>query len=610
MRKFVVIAVVLLGIFPAALLAAESAFREFITVHGDQLRDGEQPFRFISFNVPNLHCVEDNLAIGVQSPWRLPDRFEILDALVTVRIMGGNVVRPYVISVVRTNDPPGTPRYVLGPGKFNEEAFRTLDEVLQLANQTGVRLILPLVDCWSWWGGAAEYAGFHGKPKDAFWTDSEVIADFKNTIRYVLTRTNTLTGIPYHEDKAILCWETGNELTSPPEWTRLIAAYIKSLDKHHLVMDGFNSTELRPESLAMPEIDIVTTHHYPGGNKSYADLARANWEKATGKKPYVIGEFGFQDTTEVARMLEAVEQTGISGALLWSLRPHNRDGGFYWHSEPAGGNKYKAYHCPGFASGEEYDEIHLLNLMRRKAFEIRGLTFPRFPRPDPPKMLPITDGVGLSWQGSAGASSYIVERSANEEGPWNPAGEDIDESAVQYRPLFIDLKAKPGPWFYRARARNEAGVSSPSNVVGPVLVKYSQFVDEMVDLSLTYQKQGTLELTTQDSRKAREDAHRVRGQAGSSLSYKMAGPIRTWKVYAFFPAEISDFRFAVLADDMPETAVATQKSIFFHGEGDYGYWKAVVYEGKADSGKANILKIDYTTQAQLGRVEIGYGGGE
>ena len=49
------------------------------------------------------------------------------------------------------------------PGKFNEDAFRTLDQVLDVANRTGVRLIIPFVDNWSWWGGRAEYAGFRGK---------------------------------------------------------------------------------------------------------------------------------------------------------------------------------------------------------------------------------------------------------------------------------------------------------------------------------------------------------------------------------------------------------------------------------------------------------------
>ena len=238
---------VLLAVSPAV-----AQFRDFVRVQGDQLVEGGQPFRFIAWNIPNLHLVEDNIPFeptvtisgdpsGVVSGWRLPDRFEITDALATVRAMGGTVVRTYVISVRRPQDGPQEPRHVLGPGQFNEEAFRALDQVLQVANEQGVRLIIPLVCNWHWWGGRAEYARFRGKPKDAFWTDPQLIADFKETIRFVVTRTNTLTGVRYADDKAILCWETGNELECPPAFTREIAAYIKSLDPQHLVMEGFHA---------------------------------------------------------------------------------------------------------------------------------------------------------------------------------------------------------------------------------------------------------------------------------------------------------------------------------------------------------------------------------
>ncbi|MCG6923140.1 MAG: hypothetical protein LJF15_18950, partial [Acidobacteria bacterium] len=46
--------------------------------------------------------------------------------------------------------------------------------------------------------------------------------------------------------------------------------------------------------------------------------------------------------------------------LVWSLRSHRREGGFYWHSEPFGSGLFKAYHWPGFASGDDYDERDLL----------------------------------------------------------------------------------------------------------------------------------------------------------------------------------------------------------------------------------------------------------
>ena len=129
--------------------AADSALVNFITARDGKLFDGQKEFRFISFDIPNLLIIEDNVPFAEENPWRLPDKFEINDALETLQQLGGTVTRSYVITVVKTNDLPGTPRHVLAPGKFNEAAFRALDEVLAAANRTGVRLIIPLVDNWA-----------------------------------------------------------------------------------------------------------------------------------------------------------------------------------------------------------------------------------------------------------------------------------------------------------------------------------------------------------------------------------------------------------------------------------------------------------------------------
>ncbi len=334
-RSILYLAVLLMG-SPMISLHAGPAFRNFITVRGDQLMDGNKPFRFISFNIPNLLIVEDNVPFTGTNPWCLPDAFELQDALATVHQMGGTVVRTYSIPVWRSNDPPAESSYVLDVEKYNEDAFLTFDLALKLANENGVRLIIPLVNNWKWQGGRGEYAGFRGKTADDFWTDPQLIADFERTIRFVLLRTNTLTGVRYCDDKAILCWETGNELSSPASWTHEIAHYIKSLDHNHLIMDGVNGGLLRPDSLTDPYVDIVTTHHYPGSwtRKTFAQLIRENWDMAKGKKPYVVGEFGFVSTAEMVDAMKTIMDTGTAGGLLWSLRSRDRDGGFYWHSEP------------------------------------------------------------------------------------------------------------------------------------------------------------------------------------------------------------------------------------------------------------------------------------
>ena len=601
-----------LSAFAAATLALTllsfttpaAPFQDFVKVTGDQLTEGGQPFRFLSFNIPNLHLVEDNVTFAGQNTWRLPDRFEITDALATIKQMGGQVTRTYVISVQRTNDAPGEPRHVLGPGKFNEEAFRALDLVLQVANEQGVRVIVPFVDNWVWWGGIAEYAGFRGKPKDAFWTDPQVIADFKETVRFVVTRTNTLTGVRYSDDKAILCWETGNEVQSPASWTREIAAFVKSLDRNHLVMDGYHTTELREESLTMPEVDIVTTHHYPGGKKSFAELIRENAARAQGRKPYVVGEFGFAKMAEMTAAIEAVLATRTAGALAWSLRFRNRDGGFYWHSEPAGGNKYKAFHWPGSSLGDDYDEREFMGLMRSKAFAIRSLPVPPIPAPEPPRLLPITDAAAISWQGSVGASGYAVERAPAAAGPWTLAAGSVDESFTQGRPAFADEAVSAGQWFYRVAAKNQAGASQPSNVVGPVTVTHMTLVDELADFSKVHAKQGELEIKSRDCRQAKEDAHRAGGKGGSALVYRVPSDLQGFKVLAFFPGAVADFKFSVSPDGENFTQVPASKQSYFKSVGDYGYWKPVTYEAASAPAGSRFLKIEFTGEAQISRVEI------
>jgi mannan endo-1,4-beta-mannosidase len=585
--------------------AVEPPLQNFITVRGDQLMDGDRPFRFISFNIPNLLLVEDNLPFTELNAWRLPDRFEIADGLAAVRQLGGTVVRTYSISVQRAAA-PGMPSCVVGPGKFNEEAFRSLDLALQAANEQNIRLIIPLVNNWIWMGGRGEYAAWRGKTKDDFWTDPQLIADFEETVRFVLTRTNTLTGVRYCDDKAILCWETGNELASPPEWTHEIAAYIKSLDHHHLVMDGFDRG-IRPEVLAMPEVDIVTTHHYPSlrMKKTFAELIRDNAEKTKGKKAYIVGEFGFVGTQQMEDAMKAIEAGNVAGGLLWSLRFRDRDGGFYWHSEPDGANLYKAFHWPGSVFGDSYDEQNLLAITRTNAFAIRDLTVPPIPAPAAPKLLPIADAGAISWQGSVGATSYQVERAPESGGPWQTVGENVDESFVQYRPLFADESVPKGKWFYRVSAKNESGVSAPSNVVGPVKVESATLVDELADFSKVRSQTGDWKITNSDSRKAKEDAQRAAGKAGDTLVYAVPSAIESFRVFTFFPKDVADLKFSISEDGMYYREIPADRQVYFAGEGDYGYWKPVLYQAEKIGG-GRFLKITLAGETQISRVEISH----
>ncbi|MBK8723828.1 MAG: cellulase family glycosylhydrolase [Saprospiraceae bacterium] len=352
---------------------SSTSFVNFVTMDKDKLMDGDKELRFVSFNTPNLHYIEDYLDFNASSPWRLPDEFEIRDALSTIKELGGKVTRTYVLSVRKQDESKKIIRHVLAPGVFNEEAFVALDKVMQVANEIGVRVIIPLVDNWIWWGGSAEYAAFRNKSKEQFWTDPQLISDFKKTVEFIINRRNTYTGILYKDDKAILGWETGNELQAPFNWTTDIAAYIKSLDKNHIVIEGVHSTVLSEQALNDPNIDVLQTHHYTSFDQTIKDIVR-NKKFSKNKKPYFVGEFGLTAPENIKAIVDSTIDNDVSGIMIWSLRFHNRDGGFYMHRENNGNGPFR---FPGFESGEVYNEKEIIDFMRSRAFGIDKVEIPK-----------------------------------------------------------------------------------------------------------------------------------------------------------------------------------------------------------------------------------------
>ncbi|MFM7185885.1 MAG: hypothetical protein ACKO4Z_14120 [Planctomycetota bacterium] len=594
-------AVVVAAVSVQPCLSAEWGF---VRCDGTTLRDDAGPVRFVSFNVPNLLIIEDAFGWGRASPWRWPDDFELTDAFRALRQMGGTVARSYVITVRRDDSDMGPFVHVTGPGEFNEEAFVAMDRMLAAAARERVRVIVPLVDNWKWQGGAPQYAGFRGKPPEAFWTDRQVIDDFKRTIAHVLGRTNTVTGMAYAADPAIFGWETGNELDAPAAWTREIARAIHELDPNHLVIDG-NSLHGVPEaSLAMTEVDVVTTHHYPGdGVDMTADVAKAI-AVAAGRKPFFVGEAGFVPLTEIRGVVERVRESAAAGVLLWSLRFRSRDGGFYWHSEPACQGRYKAFHWPGFPSGDAYEEQPLFTFVHDRAHRIRGLVPPRAPVPETPSMLPTIDPAAISWRGSVGATRYVLERAPTDAGPWQVVAANAREDHRQYRPLFADESAEPErPWWYRVAAVNASGTSAASQPVGPARSSQRILVDELDDLSRVADPSPGVEIVTANARAAQEDAFRALLKAGSRIAYRVGGPIASVHVRAF-----ADDPGATLAVSLGSaTAGPTPGRRSGEAGGDYGYLVPLEFDARADGTEADGVTLTAGDRPlQVSRVEIRY----
>ena len=571
--------------------------------------DGNKEFRFISFNVPTLSYQEDEMGFTQTNPYRLPNEYEMRDVFETVKEMGGQVIRIYTIPVRNNNFPSQAPTYVEAPGQFNEEAFKVTDMMLALANEYEIRIIFSLLNNWQWMGGRPNYAEFRGKSPDEFWTDPQLIADFKQTVQYVVNRENTISHVKYKDDKAILCWETGNELTSPFEWTRTITRYIKSMDRNHLILDGYFAIDDRPileEALLEPSIDLVSSHHY---EQNPLDIPKHIWkniEIVKGRKPYLIGEFGFASTSGLGVVLDSViSNKELCGALIWSLRFHRREGGFYWHSEPLGNGIYKSYHWPGFISGMAYDEAGLMNLMRRKAFEIQGKKVPEVSLPKNPKLLPIENAYSINWQGSMGSTGYHVERAETKEGPWILVGYNVSDADVPYFPLFHDETARLGErYFYRIRAVNTAGVSEPSNTVGPVEVKELALIDRMKNYGVLYHSKDVHPVSGND-RDYKEIINRFRGDSSAVIIYNNPGLLKKFTLYSFENEQDPQLILEGSNDSEHWSMLEVETASFMNAETNYNYLIPKIYV-YTPGNSFQYLRISFKELVEIARVEILY----
>lgn len=601
-------------------------FERFIMRDGNRLMDGDKVFRFMGANMPGL-VVPYDFTLRLPERMTLPTPWEIEDAFKTLARMGMGVVRTWNLPMRGPADAPQPWHYVLGPGQLNEAAFKTIDHTLALSNKHGVRVMLCLsAEAGDYLGGIGTYAAHRGKRRGDFWTDPQLREDYKATVRYVLNRVNTVTGVPYKDDKAILAWQFGNEMYgAQTNWLSEMAAYMKSLDPNHLVSETRHSPAFSPQ-LIDPNIDLLTRHYYAnygGSGTNWVAAVLREVEQIKGQRPFFVGEFGpYIDGKVLTRenvegklraFLDAcVETEGVSGALLWSMYFHHRDGGYYWHQIFTYPSVW-SYHFPGFKSADAQAEIGIMREMREAAFRIRGLPVAPVAAPDAPELLPFRDVPLFSWRGSAGAEGYDIERASVTNGPWTLLAENASDAEVAYRPLFSDETARAGEaWVYRVTARNAGGKSAPSNVVGPVTVKSVCFVDEFHDLSRAAGKSAGLTLDNTYNARYAEYLFRARGNTNDWLSYTVADPAREVRVTAFFQAgHVSDLAFEVSADGKAFKSVAAERTGKRHSAPPHADSKRpqtqVDYVLAPPSGTRHV-KLVWSGPAALDRVEIDHAG--
>jgi hypothetical protein len=247
------------------------------------------------------------------------------------------------LTVLRTwafDQNPEAQAFEPAAGQYNETAFQKLDYIVASAARHNMRLILTMGNYWPDYGGIGAYARWVGlQSKLQFFTSTAAQTLYRNYVTHVVTRVNTVNGVPYANDPTIFSWEPMNEprdsCADDPTpthqfcdpsgitlrtWMDGISTFVKSLDPGHMVSSGAEGHGLVPVGNGqtfqwagtqegdnnqpffaqnVPNVDFLTIHPYP--NASWAQYtfqqARALVTGLTRLgvsmgKPVVEEEFG------------------------------------------------------------------------------------------------------------------------------------------------------------------------------------------------------------------------------------------------------------------------------------------------------------------------------
>ncbi len=425
---------------------ADMAGNAFVTRSGSNVVLNGKPFRFSGANIYWLG-LQENPSISY------PSAFSVDDALATAALMGATVVRSHTLGISTGCALCVEPTL----GHFNKTALQHIDYAIQAARLHHIKLIIPLTDSWHYYhGGKHTFTDWRGLTDETqFYTNTTVISDFKQYIKVMLNHVNTYNDIKYKDDPTILAWETGNELAAPSHWVQSIANYLKSLDQHHLVMDGnvaknTNAANFSQE-LKIKSVDLYTDHFYPPNISIFQGETR---QVTSAKKVFIVGEFDWNTNQgdALSKFLTAVQYSKAAGDLYWSLFPHASTFGYIQHQEPY------TLHYPG----DTADMRTRVSLLRTHANAMQGHSLAILAQNANALQAPLITSVQgnmLAWRGVVGAYTYSVERSAvSASGPYTVV---CDQCATDNTTPWLDSSRPTGPIWYRVRAYTMTGQAGP-----------------------------------------------------------------------------------------------------------------------------------------------------
>lgn len=260
---------------------------EFVTTRDGRFYRGETEYKFIGANFWYGAVLASEGQGGDRE--RLQKELDLMQevGITNVRVLvggeGPDTVASHVVPVLQPE-----------PGVYNDTILQGLDYLIAELEKREMTAVLFLNNSWEWSGGYGAYLEWAGCGPVPDWSDWTIAQNYhcqfvKNDsakamaerhVRYIVSRTNTVTGKPYSESPAIMAWELANEprafardsVTKAcfAEWVETQAKLIKSLDSNHLVTTGSEGIEGCEEDSALfrkihafPEIDYICIHIWP-----------------------------------------------------------------------------------------------------------------------------------------------------------------------------------------------------------------------------------------------------------------------------------------------------------------------------------------------------------
>ena len=260
---------------------------EFVTTRDGRFYRGDTEYKFIGANFWYGAVLASEGQGGNRE--RLQKELDLMQevGITNVRVLvggeGPDTVASHVLPVLQPE-----------PGVYNDTILQGLDYLIAELEKREMTAVLFLNNSWEWSGGYGAYLEWAGCGPVPDWSDWTIAQNYhcqfvKNDsakamaerhVRYIVSRTNSVTGKPYSESPAIMAWELANEprafardsVTKAcfAEWVETQAKLIKSLDSNHLVTTGSEGLEGCEEDSALfrkihafPEIDYICIHIWP-----------------------------------------------------------------------------------------------------------------------------------------------------------------------------------------------------------------------------------------------------------------------------------------------------------------------------------------------------------